>query len=65
MNKDVVTMFRDEEYLIGLRRLFESFGYKKFKMRKFENYELYGKCYMTVCGGKIAYKDNSIYIQEV
>lgn len=41
MNKDVVTMFRDEEYLIGLRRLFESFGYKKFKMRKFENYELY------------------------
>ncbi len=41
MNKNIETMFRDEEYLIGLRRLFESFGYKKFKMRKFENYDLY------------------------
>ncbi len=41
MNKNIVTMFRDEEYFIGLRRLFESFGYKKFKMRKFENYDLY------------------------
>jgi len=36
----------------------------KGKAMPFENYELYGKCYMTVCGGKIAYKDNSIYIQE-
>ncbi len=30
----------------------------------FHNYELYGKCYLTVCGGKIAYKDDLIYIQE-
>ncbi len=36
----------------------------KGKAMPFENYELYGKCYMTVCGGKIAYKDYSIYIQE-
>ncbi len=36
----------------------------KGKAMPFDNYELYGKCYMTVCGGKIAYKDNSIYIQE-
>ena len=36
----------------------------KGKAMPFENYELYGKCYLTVCGGKIAYKDNSIYIQE-
>ncbi|MBQ6717890.1 MAG: dihydroorotase [Clostridia bacterium] len=36
----------------------------KGKAMPFENHELYGKCYMTVCGGKIAYKDNSIYIQE-
>lgn len=41
MNKKIEVMLRDEEYLIGLRRLFESFGYKKFKMRKFEKYELY------------------------
>jgi len=34
------------------------------KAMPFENYELYGKCYLTVCGGKIVYKDNSIYIQE-
>jgi ATP phosphoribosyltransferase regulatory subunit len=41
MNKKFEVMLRDEEYSIGLRRLFESFGYKKFKMRKFEKYELY------------------------
>ena len=34
------------------------------KAMPFENYELYGKCCLTVCGGKIVYKDNSIYIQE-
>ncbi len=34
------------------------------KAMPFENYELYGKCYLTVCGGKIAYKDDLIYIQE-
>lgn len=41
MDKKSETMLRDEEYLIGLRRLFESFGYKNFKMRKFEKYDLY------------------------
>ena len=41
MNNKIETTFRDEEYLIGLRRLFESFGYKNFKMRKFEKYDLY------------------------
>ncbi len=34
------------------------------KAMPFHNYELYGKCYLTVCDGKIAYKDDSIYIQE-
>ena len=28
----------------------------KGKATPFENYELYGKCYLTVCGGKTAYK---------
>ena len=32
---------RDEEYVLGLRSLYESYGYKKFKMRKFEKYDLY------------------------
>lgn len=41
MNNKNEILLRDEEYLIGLRRLFESFGYKKFKMRKFEKYDLY------------------------
>ncbi len=36
----------------------------KGKAMPFHNYELYGKCYLTVCGGKIAYKDDLIYIQE-
>ncbi len=34
------------------------------KAMPFENYELYGKCYLTVCGGKIVYKDDLTYIQE-
>ena len=29
----------------------------KGKAMPFDNYELYGKCYLTVCGGKIAYKN--------
>lgn len=32
---------RDEEYVLRLRSLYESYGYKKFKMRKFEKYDLY------------------------
>ena len=36
----------------------------KGKAMPFENYELYGKCYLTVCDGKIAYKDDFINIQE-
>lgn len=32
---------QDEEYILGLRRLYESYGYKKFKMSKFEKYDLY------------------------
>ncbi len=28
----------------------------KGKATPFENYQLFGKCYLTVCGGKTAYK---------
>ncbi|MBR6501868.1 MAG: dihydroorotase [Clostridia bacterium] len=31
------------------------------KAMPFEGYKLFGKCYLTVCGGKIAYKDDLIY----
>ena len=34
------------------------------KAMPFKDYELYGKCYMTVCNDKIAYKNDSAYIQE-
>ncbi len=36
----------------------------KGKAMPFENYKLFGKCYLTVCNGKIAYKDDLLYIQE-
>ncbi len=36
----------------------------KGKAMPFENYKLLGKCYLTVSSGKIAYKDDLIYIQE-
>ncbi len=36
----------------------------KGKAMPFEDYELFGRCYLTVCGGKIAYKDDLTYIQE-
>ena len=32
---------RDESLIIDLRKLYESYGYKKFKMSKFEKYDLY------------------------
>ncbi|MBR5472376.1 MAG: dihydroorotase [Clostridia bacterium] len=34
------------------------------KAMPFENYELYGKCYLTVCNGNTVYKDDLTYIQE-
>ena len=30
----------------------------KGKAMPFENYKLFGKCYLTVCGGKIVYKED-------
>ena len=32
---------RDEDLIPILRRLYESYGYKRFKMSKFEEYDLY------------------------
>ena len=34
------------------------------KAMPFEGYELYGKCYLTVCDGKTVYKEDLIYNQE-
>lgn len=31
----------DEDLVLGLKRLYETYGYKKFKMGKFEKYDLY------------------------
>ena len=36
----------------------------KGKANPFGKYKLFGKCFLTVCGGKIVYKDNLTYIQE-
>ncbi len=41
MNSNNKVLRRDEGLTLGLMRLYESFGYKKFKMRKFEKYDLY------------------------
>lgn len=41
MSSNEIVFKRDEEYVLGLRGLYESYGYKKFKMRKFEKYDLY------------------------
>ena len=60
LNDNDYTVWRLDEKIMVNSDEFLSKG----KAMPFENYELYGKCYMTVCGGKIAYKDNSIYIQE-
>ncbi len=43
MTSNKAILRRDEEYVLELRRLYESFGYKKFKMSKFEQYELYSE----------------------
>lgn len=41
MNSNNTVLRRDEEYILGLRRLYENYGYKNFKMSKFEKYDLY------------------------
>lgn len=41
MSSNDAVLRRDEELIFGLRRLYESYGYKKFKMSKFEKYDLY------------------------
>ena len=41
MNANDAVFRRDEGLVLDLRRLYESYGYKKFKMRKFEKYDLY------------------------
>lgn len=32
---------REEQYILKMRRLYELYGYKKYKMSKFEHYDLY------------------------
>ena len=41
MSTNNAILRRDEEYVLGLRRLYDAYGYKKFKMSKFEKYDLY------------------------
>lgn len=41
MNSNSAVLRSDEEFVLGLRRLYESYGYKKFIMSKFEKYDLY------------------------
>ena len=35
------TLKKDEQVSLSLRKLYEQFGYKKYKVSKFEAYELY------------------------
>ncbi len=41
MNPIPRTLTKDEQVYLSLEGLFESYGYRKFKMRKFEQYALY------------------------
>lgn len=41
MNSNNTSLRRDEDITQMLRRLYESYGYKRFKMSKFEEYDLY------------------------
>ena len=59
LNNDYTIWRLDEEIIVNPNDFIS-----KGKAMPFENYKLFGKCYLTVCNGKIAYKDNSIYIQE-
>ena len=59
LNNDYTIWRLDEEIIVNPNDFIS-----KGKATPFENYKLFGKCYLTVCNGKIAYKDNSIHIQE-
>ncbi|MBQ8793559.1 MAG: dihydroorotase [Clostridia bacterium] len=59
LNNDYTIWRLDEEIIVNPNDFIS-----KGKTMPFENYKLFGKCYLTVCDGKIAYKDNSIHIQE-
>ncbi|MBE6692741.1 MAG: hypothetical protein E7586_05415 [Ruminococcaceae bacterium] len=41
MNSNVNAVRGEDDLVLGLMRLYENYGYKKFKMRKFEKYDLY------------------------
>lgn len=41
MNDITAPLRQDERAVLALRSLYEQYGYKKYKMSKFENYELY------------------------
>ena len=58
-NDDYTIWCLDEKFVVNPDE-FLSLG----KAMPFENYELYGKCHLTVCNGKTVYKDDLTYIQE-
>lgn len=41
MNDIIAPLRQDEKAILSLRGLYERYGYKKYKMSKFENYDLY------------------------
>ena len=59
LNQNDYTLWRLDEEITVNSDDFVSQG----KAMPFEGYKLFGKCYLTVCGGKIAYIDD-LYIQE-
>ena len=59
LNSDDYTIWQlDKEITVDPKQFIS-----KGKAMPFEGYKLYGKCCLTVCGGKIVYKDDLIYIQ--
>ena len=58
-NNDFTVWQLDEEITVNTNDFIS-----KGKALPFEKYKLFGKCYLTVCGGEIVYKDDLTYIQE-
>ena len=58
MNLDNTILKKEEEILFGLRALYRRYGYAQFRMRKFEEYDLYaGNKDFLVSGRVIAFQD--------
>ena len=43
MNENIIHIRNDEEAILSFKNLYKKFGYKQYKMSKFEEYDLYAE----------------------